>query len=184
MKVKVSPKSVKSIFAKENRTKLFFALGMLGIILIFLSEILPENDPDTDKNANMKSVQTQDETESYKRQTEEELKNILKKIDGVGDCEVMVTVEGTTEYVYAENLSEYSDTNGDKVSDKKENNVVMIEENGKKQALVKKIIKPKISGVVIVCSGGNDLKINERVLKAASTALNISAGKICVESKT
>lgn len=45
----------------------------------------------------------------------------------------MVTVEGTTEYVYAENLTKSADNNGDRTSDKYENQIVMVEADGKRR---------------------------------------------------
>ena len=114
---------------------------------------------------------------------EKELKDVLSQVRGVGECKVMVTVEGTTEYVYAENLTKSTDNNGDRTSDRYENEIVITDNDGKKEALVRKIIKPQICGVVIVCEGGGDIKVNERVLKAVSTVLGISSSKICVEGR-
>ena len=172
-------------FFKEKKLNIIVVAGIAGIFLIMISGFVPKSD--TNKNKADDSSVTDvfpDDSDEYKKQVENELTEILTKIKGVGNCEVMVTVEGTTEYVYAENLSEYNDSAGDKVSGKRENEIVMVEQNGEKQALVKKIIKPEIGGVVIVCDGGGDTKIRERVLTAVSTALNISSGRICVESKT
>jgi stage III sporulation protein AG len=93
-------------------------------------------------------------------------------------------VEGTTEYVYAENLTKYIDENETSSSEKYENEIVMVEKEGEKQALVKKIIKPQINGVAVVCEGGGDIKINERIIKTVATALGISSSKIIVEQKS
>ena len=183
---KTNNKFFKGFVELDKKTKLLLLIGLLGVILIVASEFFSNSDKEKGIENNCISEQniSEDETEIYKQQIQKELMEILNKIEGVGKCEVMITVEGTTEYVYAENLNDYTDNDGTKQSNKHENNIVMIEENGEKKALVKKIIKPKINGVVVVCEGGDDVRIKERVLKAASTALNISTGKICVESKT
>ena len=94
-----------------------------------------------------------------------------------------MTIEGTIEYVYAEELDTDNDKDGEKTSEKYQSKIVMNEKNGDKEALVKKIIKPQISGVIIVCQGGGNSSIKERVIKAASTALNLPSGRICVEQK-
>lgn len=181
----MNKKILKGFLVLDRKTRILIALGSLGILLILASEIFSDSKKDNDIKDKIETQNiSEDETEDYKSQIQNELVEILNKIKGVGECEVMVTVEGTTEYVYAENLNDYTDNDGTKQSNKHENNIVMIEENGEKKALVKKIIKPKINGVVVVCEGGDDVRIKERVLKAASTALNISASKICVESKT
>ena len=49
-----------------------------------------------------------DDGDEYKQQIMYELKDILEKIDGVGECEVMLSVEGTAEYIYAENIEKSS----------------------------------------------------------------------------
>ncbi|WP_294101430.1 stage III sporulation protein AG [uncultured Ruminococcus sp.] len=181
LKNKVEGK-IKALKKLPAKTKLVIAVGILGILLIFLSEMFPANSK-TDSKVTPTESTASDDTDSYKEQIEKELKNVLSQVRGVGECEVMVTVEGTTEYVYAENLTKSTDNNGDRTSDRYENEIVMTDNDGKKEALVRKIIKPQICGVVIVCEGGGDIKVNERVLKAVSTALGISSSKICVEGK-
>lgn len=151
-------------------------------MLILLSEIIPDSESEKEDTAISDDPVTED-TYEYKRQVEEELCRILGDIKGVGEIKVMVTIEGTTEYVYAEELDTDTDKDGEKTSEKYKNEVVMVEQDGRKNALVKKIIKPQISGVVIVCEGGGDIHLNERVLKAASVALDLPASKICVECK-
>lgn len=171
------------LFSKDNRTKLIICIGLTGMALIFLSELIPKKEEKSESENTNYSCETSDETENYKIQIQTELTQILSQIQGVGNCTVMVTVEGTTEYVYAENSSRYTDQKDGYVSDKYENDIVMTEKDGERQALIKKIIKPQINGVVVVCDGGGDAKINERVIKTVSTVLNIASSKICVESK-
>ena len=170
----------KAFFNAPNKTKVIVIIGIVGILLIMLTEIIPDKEaPDTslsEKNVN-------DESYAYKVQIESELKEILGSIKGVGELQVMVTVEGTTEYVYAEELDTDTDKDGEKTSEQYQNKIVMNEVNGNKEALVKKVIKPQISGVIIVCQGGGDLSLKERLIKATSTALALPSGKICVELK-
>lgn len=157
-------------------------LGICGIVLILLSEIIPDSEND-DKSATAANDPVTEDTYEYKKQTEAELCKILGEIKGVGSIKVMVTIEGTTEYVYAEELDTDTDKDGEKTSEQYKNEVVMVEQDGRKDALVKKIIKPQISGVVIVCQGGGDANLSERVLRAASVALNLPASRICVECR-
>lgn len=182
MDIKGLKEKLKDFFAKQNRTKLVVILGICGIVLIMLSELIPSDDINEKGTVISKDPVTED-TYEYKKQIETELAAILGEIKGVGEIEVMVTIEGTTEYVYAEELDTDTDKDGEKTSEQYKNQIVMTEENGKKDALVRKIIKPQISGVVIVCQGGGDASLNERVLKAASTALNLPSSKICVECR-
>ena len=181
LKSKVEGK-IKALKKLPMKTKIVIAVGLAGILLIFVSEMFPAKNTAESKSIPTESVAT-DDTDSYKKQIEKELKDVLSKVRGVGECNVIVTVEGTTEYVYAENLTKSTDNNGDRTSDRYENEIVITDNDGKKEALVRKIIKPQICGVVIVCEGGGDIKVNERVLKAVSTFLGISSSKICVEGR-
>ena len=104
------------------------------------------------------------------------MKRILEKIDGVGKADVMVTVVGTEEYIYAE--EEKIKTGENDSSEEKQ--YVIIGSNGDKQALLKKIVSPEISGVVIICEGGDSNIIKERVYNTISAVLNISSQKIYV----
>ncbi len=179
MKLISSNKFFKIFSSKEKRTKIIIALGIIGMLCIFLSEVLPTKSKDTTKTT--ASDSTTDETSDYKKKVEQELVDMLSQIKGVGEVSAMVTIEGTTEYIYAEELNTANDKNGDQTSEKYNNKIVITEENGEKKALVKQVIQPKISGVVIVCEGGGNISLNERVLKAVSTALNLPTSRICVE---
>ena len=171
-----------SLKHRPDKIKLAVLLGAAGLFLILLSELIPDWNEPEDSTVEAVSNDT-DETEAFRLSTEHQLRDLLESIEGVGSCEVMLTVEGTTEYVYAENISRYTDSSPDRQSDKCDNDIVIVEHGGDKQALIKKVIHPRISGVVVVCDGGGDIKVNERVLKAVSTALNISSSRVCVENK-
>ncbi len=173
---------LKKLSEPKYKIRLAVVIGIVGVILIMLSELMPEKSADSVASETAETS-SGDESELYKLKVQRELEKLLEQIEGVGDCEVMVTVEGTTEYVYAENVSRSADNDSGRQSNKLDTAIAYSEQNGQKQALVKKVIKPKINGVVIVCSGGGDIKVNERVLKAVSTALDISSGRICVEEK-
>ena len=49
-----------------------------------------------------------------------------------------------------------------------------------KEALIKTQIEPKVKGVVIVCSGGEQALVQQRVIDAVTIALDIDSSKVCV----
>lgn len=169
---------LKSCKISEKKLKLIVIIGFVGIGMIFLSDILfsKENDGYSETAADVVSLDTQD----YKKQIEHELTEILNKIDGVGKVSVMLTIEGTTEYVYAEEILQSTDVNSNGTSTKYQSEVVIVSSGGGKEALVKKIIKPQINGVIVVCEGGENARVCEKVIKAVSSVLNISTSRICV----
>lgn len=89
--------------------------------------------------------------EEYKTEMQTSLQEMLSRIQGVGGVSVLLTIESSAEGVYLENNSTKT-----------------------------KELEPVIRGVVIVCDGGDDPIVTERVLEAVTKALNISSAKVCV----
>ena len=92
----------------------------------------------------------------------------------------MLTVESTEEYVYAEEVKQSKTGGVDNKSQQNENKLVLIEQNGQKEALVQQIKKPTVSGVVVVCEGGGNATVCENIYKTVSTALGIPISNIYV----
>lgn len=184
IKNKLSFKKITDIFEKKTglsgKVLIIVIIGILGLLMIVLSEFFPNGKVEKGKDI----ANTMDNTsysESFKQRTERELREIIGKIDGVGEVSLMITLDGTTEYVYAEDVDTETDEENDSKSNKYKNEVIIVDSDGGEKALIKKIVEPKVKGVVIVCSGGGKTEIKERVTKAVSSALNISTNNICVE---
>ena len=130
----------------------------------------PDYSSTTEKNAGLN-------ISSYKNNLEEEVETMLEKIDGVGRVEVMITFSGTEEYIFAEEIKA---SKSDKFSSQMQNEFVLIEKNGEKEALISKVNNPQISGVVVVCDGGDSDKVCESVYRTVSTVLGIPTKNIYV----
>ena len=131
------------IFKKIGTTKIIIFCGLAGLLLILLSSFSGlDGNNITDSNYSVKE---------YKTSMQEELKDILYKIDGVGEVDVLLTIENSIEGVYLENNSTKT-----------------------------KEIEPQIRGVVIACQGGDDPVVTGRVFEAVTKALNVSSAKVCV----
>lgn len=161
--------------------KLACVLGAVGVLCICLSEWLPKKEQQTE-------ITKGTTAETYCERVEERLVGLLGGMEGVGKCEVYVTLESGVEYVYATQQKENADyakdsgQNGEKVSEREdtEQNVILIDgENGETGLLLTEI-QPTVKGVVVVCEGGDKERVVERVTAAVTTALNISARRVCV----
>ena len=106
---------------------------------------------------------------SYEKELEEKLREIISRIQGVGDVTVMLTIEGTETRIYASDTTE-SDT-------KTETETVVV---GSKEALLQAIKYPEVRGVLVVCTGGDKPSIQEKVVNAVSTVLDIPTSKVYV----
>lgn len=170
--------------SSENKTRFIFVIGIIGIIMIALSSLNTGGKDKNDKEKTALSQPYDNDGELYRQQMTDELESILTNIDGVGECCVMISVEGTSEIYYAENTEKSQQYSSAGSNENYSNDVVVLDDGGAKQALVRKKVRPKINGVVVVCQGGGDVTVKERVIKAVSAALNLSYGKICVEGKS
>ena len=154
--------------SKQIKTKILIIAGVIGIILILLSEVSFNNKKEPEI--------TKADFISYVENLDEKLTEIISSIDGVGTCKVMITLKNTTESVYGENKEISSND-----SSSSENNEYVIYNgvNGDTPILLKENF-PVIEGVAIVCSGGDNVAVKEQIIKCVSALFNISSNRISV----
>lgn len=161
--------------------KIAVVLGAVGVLLIVCAEWFPSKRAD---DASSTAVSA----ESYCAAVEERLYALLRKMEGVGDCHVYVTLENGVEYVYAKQQQENADRSediGDNGEQKKESedireSVILINGEDGEEGLLLTEIQPQVKGVVVVCEGGGNQAVQERITAVVTTALNISARRVCV----
>lgn len=160
---------IQELVKKPIFLKIAAAAGIILMIIIALSDISGEDSEREPRPADKISFESAD---IYAAGTEERLCAMLSEIEGVGKAKVMLTIRSTEEYVYAETQ---------KISpSQSENSYVIIENGSQEEALLKKINNPAVSGVLIVCEGGDDPRVCEKIYLAVSTALSIPTNKIYV----
>lgn len=157
---------------KEKKTIYLFAIATLGIILIVIAPLFSE------KNFNMKN---ENELEKYIINTENRLQNTVSSIKGAGKTQVFISVENTFETVYASNAS--INERSDDINTNKTTQKELAYSTGKdksEEPVVVKQICPKISGILVVCEGGENTVIREEIIYAVSTAVGVPTSKIYV----
>ena len=166
-------------YTSGSGTNYIVLLGLIGIMLLTIGEI------NWDKTETSK---TDVYYEDYKTAIENQLEKILSSVKGAGSVDVMVTLEAGQEIVYVQQektVKDQSNITGDKsdqqtIKDSYENEIVMIEENNQKQALVEKVLEPVVQGVVVVCGGADDISVVSDITNAVCIALNITSNRVCV----
>lgn len=88
---------------------------------------------------------------TYSTEIENDLQDVISQIEGAGTTKVLLTMENSVEYVYLD----------DSTTKTKE-------------------IEPVIRGVLVVCEGGDDPVVVERITDAVTKALDISTAKVCI----
>lgn len=171
----------------SKKGTIIIVIGIIGIILIMLSEVLP--------NSSKNNTSSQDDihknitSEQYIKQTEEKISALVSMIDGAGKTKVLITLESGYEYVFAReekiNTDKTQDTYDDvhqklQTKDSSETKYILIEDGDSEKALITTEIEPKIKGVVIICEGGDKTLVKQRITDAITTAFGISTTRVCV----
>ncbi len=162
-----------------------FIAGILGIVLIGVSGLLPKADK-------TKSTQAQTaarlSAEEFTQKTEEKLADIVRSIEGAGECRVMVTLENGVEYVYATqekiNTDRQEDDGRISQRDDSDKSIIVVDTEDGKQGLLVTEIQPTVKGVVVVCEGGDQPLVQQRIVNTITTALNLSSKRVCVTKLT
>jgi len=125
----------------------------------------------------------------YEAAYENQLKEILTKIVGVGEVEVLVTIDSTEEVTVERNTKETQQVTNEKdqhgatrhITDvTRSGEVVLYEVSNGKQPLVQKYIKPKIRGVLVVAKGAENLTVKKMITEAVERGLDVPANKISI----
>ena len=167
---------IKAFLLSENGRKVLVIAGVVGIGLLFLSDLLPN----ASSSELTVSAQSDTAANDYALQLEARLTEIIKRVEGAGTCRVMVTLENGTEYLYAQEEKNDRYSNDTEQEANTEKSYVLYDSENGKQALVITEIQPEVKGVVVVCNGGKNVTVQQRVIEVVTTALGISSAKVCV----
>lgn len=157
-------------FFKKNYLMIIIAAVCVALLLAVGSGLTQSDPSET-------TVQQDESTadELFIQENEQKLKQLLEKIEGVGQCEVMITLESGTEYIYAtesETNSYGTDSTYKTVTDGKSEKPVVIRE-----------IPPRIAGVAVVCEGGDSSQIKNTVLEVVKKTLGVDGAAVSISKR-
>ncbi len=154
--------------------RIVLLLGLSAMALLLLSELLPKsgNAEHPTKPAMDRAADCGD----FVSETESRLALLLSEMDGVGQATVMVSVSGTAEQVYAEEVRASQNGTGRQ----SETALVITRSNGSESALVAQTRCPEVTGVAVLCTGGGSAAVQERVIRAVSTVMGIPTSRVFV----
>ncbi len=125
--------------------------------------------------------------EASKDEIERKLEDILEKIDGAGDVKVMITYQDSGTQVVekdkntSENSLEESDSTGGVRSTKEQQlqeSTVYEEADAGNTPFVSKELLPKVEGILIVASGGDNQKVKQNISEAVLALFQVEAHRI------
>ncbi len=130
-------------------------LGVLGLALLLFGGTAGTGEKNT--------APEEDAGEAYRVAMEEELTALCRQVRGAGEVSVFLTLESGVRYVYAEGKNGVSFSGG--------------------QGLLLRTDPPKIGGVSVVCSGGDDPAVRETLTAMLSATLGIGSNRIFIAAK-
>ena len=188
--------------SKNNKKKIenliFFVIIL--IITIVVINIIWNGDKKSSKDENLQN----DTSKQLARQNtnatievgsnstnelEIRLKDILSKIQGVGEVEVLINYSESSEIVpmYNENTkssnTEETDTSGgtrtiEETDSQKE--IIYQEDSGEKTPITQKVVEPKIEGAIITAKGANNAEVKAKIIQAVEAVTGLATHKIQV----
>jgi stage III sporulation protein AG len=168
----------------QKKNALFF-VGLAGVCLIGLSDILFAESASTEAAAAQETAYTAVAASEYTAALEARLAQLLAAVDGAGKVQVMLTLEGTGETFFA--LDEQSDTTLQTKDDEQtqrqttyRSEHVLYDGGAGSTPLVEQQTEPEVRGVAVVCEGGDDIVVVKRITELVAVVLGLSSNRICV----
>ena len=193
-------KEIKKILAQKQLRNLIVVCIVLGFVLIATDVLLPSSKTlSNNKLSSSNITEKVDDTlitdktdeKNYEEMQKTELQNILKKMNGVGDVEVMMSFENGEQKLpaYDKNTQKSTTEETDNQGGKRVNNqntdgstIVMTTSDGNNEPFILTTYKPKINGVIILAEGASNSKTKYEIEQAVSKLYNLSLDKVNVYS--
>ena len=174
---------------KEKKLKRsdWLILVLAGILILIIA--LPTDTKEKKQAEKSKeNISNENNTmEASKDEIERKLEDILEKIDGAGDVKVMITYQDSGTQVVekdkntSENSLEESDSTGGVRSTKEQQlqeSTVYEEADAGNTPFVSKELLPKVEGILIVASGGDNQKVKQNISEAVLALFQVEAHRI------
>ncbi len=192
---------LKTGFIKSIGPSNFVIILMVGILLLILSWPNNSNDSKTSRNTyetkdinNSKEetpiTRDKSQAEIYLHTLEERLEEVLKKVEGVGEVEVMITLKGSKEVVVLkdepfrmEKVNEDDGEGGKRTTsnhDQEENTILIENEDGSKTPYILKELEPQVEGIIVIATGGNNGEIIKQIIEAVQVLFGVAPHKVKV----
>lgn len=191
--------------SRANTLRTLIIIGGVGVVIMILNtflavqEVQPYDEtpsgsasgppPTGDVPAFQSNSGKESKFAAYEALYEQELKEILQKIVGVGDVDVLVTIDSTEEIVAERNMSETGqetterDPNGANrhiTQTSRSGEIVLYSASGGQEPIIRKTIKPSIRGVFIVAVGAENAAVKKMMIEAVERGLGVPPHKISI----
>lgn len=156
-----------SFLPKGKHRYIMLALLAAGVILIAVGTAVTSCENRADPAA------AKEDLSQYERECEARIEELCLSLAGVDNAKAFVTLERTTEKIYAQNTQSRSDSSSVQSSGEYPASALLLGEE-----------YPKVRGVAVAVTGGDRPEVQKKIVELVSSALGISSSKVAVaESK-
>ncbi len=159
---------LKNTILQLKDKKVLIALAALALVGVLLLAWSGKNQEKSEQAAGYQSL----DPAEYAREVEERVEELCNRVDGASSAYAVVTLKGGYRAIYASDTQ--SGSNSSKYS------TVIIGSGSDEGGLLVGYENPEISGIGIVCSGGDDYNVRKNIISVVSSAFNVSSNKIFV----
>lgn len=174
---------------KEKKLKRsdWLILVLAGILILIIALPTDTKEKKQAEEAKENISKENNTMEASKDEIERKLEDILEKIDGAGDVKVMITYQDSGTQVVekdkntSENSLEESDSTGGVRSTREQQlqeSTVYEEADAGNTPFVSKELLPKVEGILIVASGGDNQKVKQNISEAVLALFQVEAHRI------
>ena len=172
---------LKKYIVKLKNPKVLIIAGITGILLIYLSSFLSANQQEKKVKLEENGISVNE----YREQLQDEICGMVTEITGSKKVSVVITLESSVKYSYAdvkeEVLSNKTEDKSEAIeSEYKSGYVTVKTSDGGEKALIITENMPEIRGVAIVCEGGDNEIINEKIKNTVTAAFDITSKRVYV----
>ena len=155
---------------KQDKKTALLLLGAAALFLLLLFTGGKETDVPAPEPAEAMSAQA----------LEQQLCDLLGAIEGVGAVRVMLRTASSGETVYAANTDGTAERRDAQTNKKEKNSVVIVKNTQGESGLVVREDYPAVTGAAIVCEGGGDPVVRERIVQTVSALFSLKSNHISV----
>lgn len=169
---------LQNLKTKLKTPKTLIIAGLVGVGLIFLSGLF-DSPPDTmTETANFN-------IEAYKSALQQDIEALVTDITGSSDVTCLITLESSVKYSYADTVEKSTQDKSGQTDQSldteiKEGYITVKTADGGEAALIITESMPEVRGVAIVCPGGDNEAVAEKIKSSVTAALNISSKKVYI----
>lgn len=178
-------------------------IGLVGAFMMIMNSFLNVKDVESigddrfspynnEQEVFMGSEREKSPFQDYEEKYENRIKEIIEKMVGVGNVDVLVNIESTEEITVYRNMRETQQTTDEKDRNgasrqinevSRSGEIVMYRSAGNDSPIILKTIKPQIRGIVIVANGAENEVVRNMILDAVRKGLDVAPHRISISPR-